>query len=282
MSPLIDVVELKYRLRQSPMPVLLDCRFELARKEAGREAWAAGHIPGARYADLDRDLSDLDQPASLGRHPLPDPARFAEQLRAWGIHADSLVVVYDHGPGALAARAWWMLRQFGIAVRLLDGGFGAWQAAGEALEHQAPAIEPSELAVDGGFVGWLDNAQLSQALHAGQCVLLDAREGARYRGEVEPIDAVAGHIPGALSRPYTDNLDGQGRFRDAATLRQAFARLLAGRDPAAVVHQCGSGVTACHNLLAMELAGLRGSRLHAPSWSGWIAEGRPVAGVSMP
>lgn len=282
MSPLIDVVELKRLLRQAPAPVLLDCRFELARKDAGRAAWADGHIPGAVHADLDRDLSDLNRPASLGRHPLPDPARFAERLQAWGIDRDSLVVVYDQGPGALAARAWWMLRQFGIAARLLDGGFGAWQAAGEALERKAPAIQAARLAVDGSFAGWLDNAQLARALQAGQCVLLDAREGARYRGEIEPIDPVAGHIPGALSRPYSDNLDGQGRFRDATSLRQAFAGLLAGRDPATVVHQCGSGVTACHNLLAMELAGLHGSRLHAPSWSGWIADGRPVASTSMP
>ena len=278
-SLLISVRVLADWLDGPEAPVLLDCRSDLADPTAGRRAWAAGHIGQAHFADLAQDLSDPTGPAAAGRHPLPQPAAFANTLRSWGIDRHRQVVVYDHGPGALAARAWWLLRQCGINVQLLDGGLQAWQAAGGELRTGAPCSPPEVEALNVEFEGWLDNADLADNLGQGRCVLIDAREAARYRGEIEPIDPIAGHIPGACNRPFAENLDAQGRFLPAGELRAAFEALLgeAATEPHRVVHQCGSGVTACHNLLAMEIAGLRGSRLHAPSWSGWIAEGRPVA-----
>lgn len=284
--PLISVRALRSWLASAERPpVLLDCRFDLARPQAGREAWAAGHLPGAVHADLDHDLSDLAKPAALGRHPLPDVANFRIALRRWGVTPDTPVVVYDQGPGALAARLWWLLRGSGQAsVQVLDGGLQAWRSAGAELVQSSDPIDPRESAATPADVpeqwpGWIDNQALSAGLGSGQYRLLDAREAARYRGEIEPIDPIAGHIPGALNRPFSDNLDSSGCFRPAPQLRSEFVALLGdfALTPERVVHQCGSGVTACHNVLAMEIAGLGGSLLHAPSWSGWIAEGRQVA-----
>ncbi len=285
LQPLISVAHLRQWLASdAEPPLLLDCRFDLTRPQAGREAWAAGHLPGARHADLDLELSDLSKPASLGRHPLPDGTAFRAAMARWGVEKHTPVVVHDNGSGALAARLWWLLRAIGHRqVQLLDGGLQAWTAAGAELESAAepngadgvPAVVSAET---GEWPGWLDNQALSAGLASGQWCLIDAREAARYRGEIEPIDPIAGHIPGALNRPFSDNLHANGCFKPPGQLRDAFVELLGeyALTPERVVHQCGSGVTACHNLLAMELAGLRGSLLHAPSWSGWIAEGRAV------
>jgi len=281
---LIDAATLKQRLDEgSNSLVLLDCRFSLGDPGAGRRQWLQGHIRGASHADLDSDLSDLSQPSEQGRHPLPEHKHLARRLRDWGIDGESAVVVYDQGPSVMAARAWWLLRAVGIDnVRVLDGGLKAWTAAGGAVE----TADAAETVASEGVVGtecqlprdrWLDNRQLSRALKAQSVALVDAREAARYRGEIEPIDPVAGHIPGALSRPVADNLDAEGCFLPADTLRLAFDQLRGVHAPKQVVHQCGSGVAACHNLLAMEIAGLHGSKLHAPSWSGWLAGGGEVA-----
>ncbi len=258
----------------SELPRIVDCRFDLFDPESGRKQWLEGHIPGAVYADLNDDLSDLSQAATQGRHPLPDPNRFARRLAEWGIASDTPVVAYDQGPGALAARLWWLLRSAGYRrVRVLDGGLKAWRRGGGELESGQSSVAPVEAPQ---WVlpreRWVGNAQLKRALSKGSALLIDAREAARYRGEVEPIDPVAGHIPGAVNRPFTENLDASGCFKAAEALRLAFDELRGSHAPKQLIHQCGSGVTACHNLLAMEIAGLHGSRLHAPSWSGWLAE----------
>lgn len=264
----------------APADVLVvDCRKDLADPAQGERDYRAGHIPGAVYADLDRDLSDLSRSAQgLGRHPLPLPAAFAGVLGRWGWRPGLQVVSYDAGNGALAAaRLWWLLRLAGIReAAVLDGGYAAWLAAGLPTETAVPQRVPTkvELHFDAGQVV-LDHARLLDA--PGQ-VLLDARAAPRYRGETEPLDRAAGHVPGARNRPFADNLGADGRFKPADRLRQEFLALLGTHAPEQVVHMCGSGVTACHNLLAMEHAGLTGSRLYAPSWSGWVSDGtRPVA-----
>jgi len=257
--------------------LVVDCRHELADPGKGRHDYLAGHIPGAVFADLDTDLADLSRVAAgLGRHPLPSAATFSAALGRWGWRPGLQVVGYDAAGGALAAaRLWWLLRLCGVReAAVLDGGLAAWQAAGLPLETAVPVRAPTRVALD------YDPRQviLDSAALAAVPLLLDARAAPRYRGEVEPIDRAAGHVPGARNRPYTENLGADGRFKPAAALREEFGRLLAGRAPAEVVHMCGSGVTACHNLLAMEHAGLVGSRLYAPSWSGWVSDpSRPVA-----
>lgn len=276
---IVDPPTLAARLSAGPV-LVIDARADLADPAKGPAAHAAAHIPGAVHADLERDLSDLTR-AGLGRHPLPTSAAFSALLSRWGWRPDLPVVVYDDAAGALAAaRAWWLLRAAGSTdVAVLDGGFGAWRAAGLPVEtgtaqpRQASAVE-----VDFDPTMHLDADTLAAALADDAVVLIDARAAARYRGEVEPIDPVAGHVPGARNRPYTDNLDAAGRFKTPDALAAEFAALTGGRAPHEVVHMCGSGVTACHNVLAMTHAGLAGSRLFAPSWSGWIADRtRPVA-----
>ena len=231
------------------------------------------------YAHLDRDLSDLSR-RDLGRHPLPDDERFSAALSRWGWRRDLDVVVLDDANGALAAaRAWWLLRLAGHErVAVLDGGLAAWREAGLPLE--AGAVEPEithvQVTLDRDEVVGFE--ELQRRRKRGSMLLLDARAAPRYRGEIEPIDPVAGHVPGARNRPFSENLTVGGCFKPAEELRREFDALLAGVAPADVVHMCGSGVTACHNLLAMEHAGLGGSRVFAPSWSGWISESaRPVA-----
>ena len=262
-------------------PVLLDCGFDLAQPQAGALAHAQGHLPGARYVHLDTDLSGV-KTGRNGRHPLPDRGTLAAAAGAWGIGPGVQVVVYDNQGGPYAARAWWLLRWLGHNhVAVLDGGQAAWLATGGALTTAAdlpaarapyPAAPPAMPSIDAD--GLL--AALSKL-----CVL-DARPGERFRGEVEPLDAVAGHIPGATLRFFKDNLQADGRFKPAADLRAEFSALTAGHGD--VVHQCGSGVTACHNLLAMTHAGLPGSRLYPGSWSEWCSDpARPVArGVGPP
>ncbi|MBL8251100.1 MAG: sulfurtransferase, partial [Candidatus Competibacter sp.] len=253
---LIDSVTLNDHL-DDPGWVVVDCRFSLSDPAAGRRAYAESHIPGARYAHLDEDLSGPVTPAT-GRHPLPDPGRLAQKLGEWGVGNDTQVVAYDDMGGILAAaRLWWLLRWLGHgACAVLDGGFAAWRRAGLPLTARQPTVRPRTFEARADDRLWLTTAQV-EAL-AGQEILLDARAAARYRGELEPIDPVAGHIPGAVNLPTEDNLTADGRFRPSDQQRERFLALLDGRPASAVVHGCGSGVTACHNLLAMEAAGLRG------------------------
>ena len=259
--------------------LIVDCRKDLADPAKGRRDYLDGHVPGAVYAELDTDLSDLSlQAQGLGRHPLPSAEAFSVVLGRWGWRPGLQVVAYDAANGALAAaRLWWLLRFAGErAVAVLDGGWAAWQAAGLPVETVVPQRVATMVAVQ------FDPAQVvldHAALHAAPApLLIDARAAPRYRGDVEPLDPVAGHVPGARNRPFNDNLDAAGRFKSAVELRRDFLAMLGPCAPAGVVHMCGSGVTACHNLLAMEHAGLAGSRLYAPSWSGWVSDrSRPVA-----
>jgi thiosulfate/3-mercaptopyruvate sulfurtransferase len=280
-TTLVSVEALRAHL-DAPGLVVVDARAGLGDPEVGEAAWRTARVPGARYAHLDRDLSDKARPAAEGRHPLPAIGSFRARLGAWGIGPDTQVVAYDAGDGAMAAaRLWWLLRLVGHRrVAVLDGGFAAWTAAGAPLESGAPgdvadAGEYPVHAFDATQVATTDDVVARLAQAPGW--LLDARSGERFRGEVEPIDRVAGHVPGARNRPYGDNLH-DGRFRPADELRAAFLALTDHRDPREVVLSCGSGVTACHNLLAMEVAGLAGARIYAPSWSGWTSDPeRPVA-----
>ena len=266
-----------------PNLVLLDCRFDLAKPQAGHHAYLAGHIPGAHFADLNTDLSSPIRPET-GRHPLPDPQAFAANMAAWGINPGTQVVAYDEVNASFAARAWWLLRWVGHRdVAVLDGGYKAWlaaggpQAAGE--EGRAPRslhATPSPPTVDADAV--LDAAQVAALSRDSARLLIDARAAERYAGSVEPIDAVAGHVPGAVNHPFAGNLGADGRFLPPEQLRQRWQAALAGRAPADVVAMCGSGVTACHNLLGLEIAGLHGAKLYAGSWSEWIRDpSRPVA-----
>lgn len=264
--------------------VVLDCRFDLARPDWGREAYAAGHIPGARYAHLDRDLSAPITPAT-GRHPLPTVERLTETFGHWGIDERTQVVAYDQGNGAFAARAWWLLRWLGHRkVAVLNGGFAAWQQSGLPIETTttapAPRVFTPRPAESSTVVSTVELERMvaTGELTAGGSVLVDARAADRFAGENETIDPVAGHIPGALNHPFLRNVDARGRFLPAAELRERWGVTLAHAAPAQMIAMCGSGVTACHNLLALEVAGLAGARLYAGSWSEWIrAPSRPVA-----
>jgi thiosulfate/3-mercaptopyruvate sulfurtransferase len=257
---------------------LFDCRFSLADPEAGRRAYAEGHLPRAAYADLEAHLSSPIGP-NTGRHPLPDPARLAAWLGDCGVSATTRVVVYDDAGGGFAVRLWWLLRWIGHdRVALLDGGLQAWIAAGGAPTQEVHRHEPAELNAKPDDTRWVTTEALAADLTTGRMTLIDARAPERFRGEREPIDPVAGHIPGAINLPLTDNLDADGRFLCPDRLRERFTRSIGQAPPSSVVHSCGSGVNACHNLLAMELAGLHGSRLYAGSWSEWIrSPERPVA-----
>ncbi|MGH8212635.1 MAG: sulfurtransferase [Rhodanobacteraceae bacterium] len=257
----------------------VDCRSELSDPARGAREFLEAHVPGAVYASLDRDLSDLSK-KGLGRHPLPDEQAFSRALSRWSWTPEQRIVAYDDAGGAMAAaRLWWLLRICGIDASVLDGGWRAWREAGLPVEQGAARAREStsvEVHFDAGQIVY---CQELERLHSeASMLLLDARGAARYRGEVEPIDPVAGHVPGALNRPFADNLDADGRFKSPARLREEFAAVTGNRNPHEVVHMCGSGVTAAHNLLAMEAAGLAGSRLFAPSWSGYIGDpNRPVA-----
>jgi thiosulfate/3-mercaptopyruvate sulfurtransferase len=272
-SPLISVEELDSALRGEPPPILLDVRWNLA-GPPGRDAYMAGHIPGARFVDLDRDLA-APPGGGRGRHPLPAAGDFQGSMRRLGVTSSHRVVVYDAGGGLSAARAWWLLRYFGHPdVRLLDGGYAAWVGAGGQSSTDEPEPEAGDFTAVPGAMPVLDAA--AAELTARQGVLLDARAAERYRGEVEPVDPVAGHIPGARSVPTAGNLGPNGRFLAAETLRQRFAA--AGAEPGASVGAyCGSGVTAAHEVLALEIAGIPAA-LYAGSWSEWVSDpARPVA-----
>jgi thiosulfate/3-mercaptopyruvate sulfurtransferase len=261
----------------NPRCAILDCRFDIARPGWGAQAYAQGHLPGAIYADLDRDLSGPVTPQS-GRHPLPEPARFATTLGLWGIDAGVQVVAYDQAGGAYAARLWWMLRWMGhFDVAVLNGGFAAWQRAGLPVSRAAPGHAARKFIGHSRDREVVTTVELQSALKNGEVGLVDARGADRFAGHNETIDPVAGHVPGAVSHPFMDNLDEQGRFLAAETLRRNWLATLRGRSAREVVSMCGSGVTACQNLLALEIAGLPGARLYGGSWSEWIRDpSRPV------
>ena len=281
-STLIDAATLR-GLAGNPDAVVIDCRFDLNDPESGRRAYLAGHIPGARYADLNRDLS-APVSASSGRHPLPAPPVFAGTLEKLGIGNATQVIAYDDAGGAYAARAWWLLRWLGhTSVAVLDGGMKAWSAAGGTIES-GPG-EPPRAAPAGGRIlpkanaaAVIDTAEIAAFLSDEANLLVDARAAERYAGSVEPIDTVAGHIKGAVNHPFSANLAPDGLFLPASELRRRWEARLAGRAPAHVAVMCGSGVTACHNLLSLEVAGLHGAKLYAGSWSEWIKDrNRPIA-----
>lgn len=275
-TPLISTGALAARL-SDPDWLVVDCRFELGDPAAGRRAWRAGHVPGAIYADLERDLS-APVTAATGRHPLPAVADLAATFSRFGISDRTRVVAYDAGNGAYASRLWWMLRWLGHdAVAVLDGGFAAWTGEGRAVTADEPVRAPARF-VAHPRPGMLCAAdEIPQALARGEA-LVDVRGAERFRGEVEPLDAVAGHVPGAVNLPFTGNLGADGRFLAPAALARRL-REDAGIEPGrAIVCMCGSGVTACQGLLALEAAGIGGARLYAGSWSEWIRDpSRPVA-----
>jgi len=294
---LVTAKDLQARLGAGgALPV--DCRFAVTAPAQGRAEWAAGHIPGAHYAHLDDDLAGPVS-AGSGRHPLPDPDRFAAFLARCGWSPGRPIVAYDRQGGAFAARLWWLMRYFGHdVVALLDGGFDAWLESGGAVEAGETASPSATADASRTTVKLRPAAGLICPVHAVEqglaqqsLLLIDARDAGRFAGEKETIDPVAGHVPGASNRPFMNNLDGNGRFRSPEALRVAFEALLRpGRAPAGgtstppgassrtTVHMCGSGVTACHNLFAMTLAGLDAGQLYPGSWSGWISRGnRPVA-----
>jgi thiosulfate/3-mercaptopyruvate sulfurtransferase len=255
---------------------IFDCRHDLAQPQLGAEQYREGHLPGALFAHLDRDLS-APKSGTNGRHPLPSRAQFTAWLGRQGVKASDRVACYDAGSGAMAARLWWMLRWVGHeSVTVLDGGLAKWLAEKRPLTRDIPRFAATVYPEHAPAMLALEVSEVEKNLE--RLLLLDARSPTRYRGEHEPIDPVAGHIPGALNRYNAENISGQGTFKPAEELRREFEAILRGRSPAEVVHYCGSGVAACHNALAMEVAGLAGSRLYAGSWSEWSAD--PKRGIA--
>ena len=276
-TTLVSADQLRDAIAARTPLVVLDCSFDLADTGAGERSYREGHIPGARYVHLDRDLCAA-MTGRNGRHPLPTREVFAATAGTLGITPTTAVVVYDRQQALYASRAWWMLRWLGHdAVAVLDGGWAAWQAAGGEVDTREPTSSPqSPYPLREPRVATIDATSLAKGL--GRVRLIDARAAERFRGEVEPLDAQAGHIPGASNRFHKNNLASDGRFKPRDELRAEFEALVAGRAPDQVVHQCGSGVTACHNLLAMEVAGLTGSVLYPGSWSEWSSDpARPIA-----
>lgn len=263
-----------------PAWVVVDCRHDLMNLAAGRDGYASGHLPGAVFADIETVLSGAKTGADgvfRGRHPLPDKDALVEALRGFGIGDATQVVAYDAHGGMFAARLWWLLRWLGHeAVAVLDGGMAAWEAASQPLTTEVRTRPRGALSVRAPFVPTVTVREVLDNLESGKRIVIDARAADRYRGENETIDPVGGHIPGAKNRFFKDNLGADGRFKDAAQLREELGALI--DDPAAAIMQCGSGVTACHNLLALEVAGLPGAALYPGSWSEWVGDpARPVA-----
>ena len=281
-TTLIEPVELARHLGD-PDWAVVDCRFDLARPQWGAQAFAAAHIPHALYAHLDQDLS-APRTARSGRHPLPQIELLVATFGRFGIDERVQVIAYDQGPGAFAARLWWLLRWLGhVEVAVLNGGLAAWERAGlplsREIEPRAPrhfTARPDPRLLAGGSE--VAAAVRSGALARAEQLLVDARGADRFAGENETIDPVAGHIPGARNHPFAGNLDAQGRFLSAEQLRRAWVSTLRGASAQQLIAMCGSGVTACHNLLALEVAGLPGARLYAGSWSEWITDpAHPIA-----
>lgn len=282
-STLISAAQLQGLMTRPDTPLIFDCSFELLNPDAGPEQYRKAHIPGALHAHLDHHLSTTDDTAGApaGRHPLPSREAFAQWLAATGLNQGQQVVVYDRQGANYCGRLWWMLRWCGHdAVAVLDGGLAAWQAAGGPVTDGATASDtrPGNFCLQPALAATADTDHIARQLGSPGMTLIDARAAPRFRGEVEPLDPVAGHIPGALNRPFTQNLDSDGRFKPATQLRAEFEQLLAGRDPATVIHHCGSGVSAIPNLLAMEVAGLGRTTLYPGSWSAWCnTPGLPCA-----
>jgi thiosulfate/3-mercaptopyruvate sulfurtransferase len=266
------------RALQESHCIVVDCRFDLANTAAGHAAYLESHIPGAVYAHLDDDLSS-PVTADSGRHPLPDPGVFAAYLARIGWRPGTPIIAYDDSGGSIAARLWWLMKYFGHdCCALLDGGLAAWSEAGFALESgvaETDAAPLADLGPDRGMV--LSALEVTGGLQAGGIVLADARAPERFKGDVEPIDTVAGHIPGACNFPNVRVLTKEARFRPVEEIRRGLEDLLGSRPPGDLVHMCGSGVTACLNLFAAELVGITGGRLYAGSWSEWIRDpSRPI------
>ena len=270
-TTLISATDLAKHL-DKPDWVIFDCRFSLADESAGAKAYRQGHIPGARYADLNKDLSSPVK-SYTGRHPLPNFSVLSKQLGLWGVSNRSQVVVYDDAGGAFAGRMWWLLRTMGHEnVAVLDGGIRHWQKQNHPMTTVLPKITPAQFRCYLDHAQWLNPTDVENGLATQSISLIDARTPERYAGLQEPIDPVAGHVPKAINRPFQLNLDKNGLFLAADQLKSEFQALTDSRNPKQVVHMCGSGVTACHNLLAMEIAGLSGSKLYAGSWSEWIVD----------
>lgn len=276
-TTLVSAEELQAQF-DAPLLAIVDCRFDLREPSGGERAYGLGHVAGAVYAHLERDLSDLGK-AGRGRHPLPDADQFCAALARWGITPLHQVVAYDGRDGAMASRLWWLLRLLGHRrVAVLDGGLDAWMQIGGRME--SASVRPRSGAYRARFDvrQIVSTAVLAARLANSTTVLIDARARERFRGELEPLDPVAGHIPGAVNRPYIENLDPSAQFKPAQTLAEEFKALIGRASAKDVVLMCGSGVTACHNLLAMEHAGLHGASIYAGSWSEWCADRqRPVA-----
>jgi thiosulfate/3-mercaptopyruvate sulfurtransferase len=274
MSLLLNPVELAESLDDGRL-VIVDCRFNLLAPEAGRQMWQETHIPGAFYADLDKDLAGPIT-ATSGRHPLPDPEDFGHLLGSWGVRPETTVIGYDDVGGAVAARLWWLLRWVGHPhVGLLNGGWQAWLASGLPTDAGIPELLSACYPVTPGSMPVISVDEVQQGLGNGELILLDARDAKRFAGESEPIDSRAGHIPGALNRPFQANLDDDRQFLSADKLCREFDALLSGQGAAQLACMCGSGVTACHNLFAMERAGIKegsgaSAALYVGSWSEWI------------
>ncbi len=273
---LIRVDELARRLHDC---VVVDCRHDLTDPQYGPAAWADAHLPGAFFLHQDHDLAGA-RTGTNGRHPLPERETLRRKLESIGLADGRQLVACDENGGMFAARLWWLSRWLGHPeVAVLDGGLPAWVAAGHALTREPPTPRPrGTLTLRAARTVQVDVAPLHAQLGTGQLRIVDARAPERWRGEVEPLDPVAGRIPGAVNRPHTENLQPDGRFKSPQALRAEFTTLLDGRDAGSLVHHCGSGVAACHNLLAMEIAGLPGAALYPGSWSEWCADPvRPVA-----
>ena len=277
MYPLVSAQQLAAHL-ENPDWIVFDCRHDLAAPAAGEALYRTAHIGGARFAHLDRDLSGA-KTGTNGRHPLPTREAFAAFLVAAGVNRSSMLIACDASNTLYASRFWWLARWLGHdAVAVLDGGLPAWQAADLPMSHDLPHPLAGDFRIGDPLVSHIDTNDVEANLLTQAKLVVDARAPERYRGEVEPLDPIAGHIPHAVNRPMAKNLEADGRFKSATELRDEFDALLAGRDPGTLVHSCGSGVTACHNLLAMEIAGLHGALLYAGSWSAWCADpNRPVA-----